>query len=83
MLSVSSTYFYNRFFVSPNIHDVVHKIYRHLNVTEKVHFNCCLDLAVYDDSIGLTIEDEYRTCTFLIDNFADYIAIFTSLYCIY
>ena len=83
MLSISSTDFCNRFLVSPNIHDVVCKIHRHLNVTEKIHFNCCLHLAVYDDSIGLTIEDECCTCTFLIDNFADYITIFTSLHCIY
>ena len=34
---------------------------------------------VYDDSIGITIEDASSTCTFLIDTFSDYITIFHSL----
>ena len=36
-------------------------------------------LIVYDDSIGITIEDASSTCTFLIDTFSDYITIFHSL----
>ena len=36
-------------------------------------------LIVYDDSIGITIEDTSSTCTFLIDSFSDYITIFHSL----
>ena len=42
-------------------------------------FNCSLPLIVYDDSIGITIEDTFSTCTFLIDTFSDYITIFRSL----
>ena len=42
-------------------------------------FNCSLLLIVYDDSIGITIEDASSTCTFLIDSFSDYITIFHSL----
>ena len=63
----------------PRIYDIVCKIYHHLNIRNKEDFNCCLDLVVYDDSIGITIEDECSTCTFLIDTFTDYITIFHSL----
>ena len=62
----------------PRIYDIACKMYRHLNVRNKEDFNCCLDLVVYD-SIGVTIEDESATRTFLIDTFADYITIFHSL----
>ena len=63
----------------PRIYDIACKIYCHLNIRNKEDFNCCLDLVVYDDSIGITIEDECATCTFLIDTFTDYITIFHSL----
>ena len=42
-------------------------------------FNYHLDLVVYDDSIGMTIEDECGTHTFLIDAFTNYITIFHSI----
>ena len=67
----------------PRIYDIACKIYHDLEVRSKEHFNCCLDLVVYDDSIGITIEDNCITCTFLIDTFADYITIFHSLPHIY
>ena len=79
MLSVSFTYLYKRFFMCPRIYDTACKIYHDLEVRNKEHFNCCLDLVVYDDSIGITIEDDCVTCTFLIDTFADYITIFHTL----
>ena len=63
----------------PRIYDIACKTYHHLNVRNKGDFNCCLDLVAYDDSIGITIEDECATHTFLIDTFADYITIFHSL----
>ena len=63
----------------PRICDIACKIYRHLNITNKEDFNFGLDLVVYDDSIGITIEDECTTHTFLIDTFADYITIFHTL----
>ena len=49
---------------------------------KKEHFQCCLDIVVYDDSIGITIEDKCNTCTFLIDTLTDYITIFHSLSCV-
>ena len=55
----------------PRIYDIACKIYRHLNIRKKEHFNCCVDLVVYDDSIGVTMEDECGTHTFLIDTFTD------------
>ena len=83
MLSVSFTYLYKRFSMCPRIYDIACEIYRDLEVRSKEHFNCCLDLVIYDDSIGITIEDNCITCTFLIDFFADYITIFHSLPHIY
>ena len=65
------------------IYDTSCKIYRDLEVRNKAHFNCCLDLVIYDDSIGIAIEDDCVTYTFLIDTFADYITIFHSLPHIY
>ena len=41
----------------PRIYDIACKIYHDLEVRNKKDFNCCLDLVVYDDSIGITIED--------------------------
>ena len=67
----------------PRIYDIACKIYHHLEVRNKKYFNCCLDLVIYDDSIGITIEDNYIAHTFLIDTFADYITIFHSLPYIY
>ena len=65
--------------MSPRIYYIACKIYHHLEVRGKGNFNCCLDLVVYDDSIGITIEDNCSICTFLIDTFSDYITIFHSL----
>ena len=76
MLSVSFVYLYKRFSMSLRIYDIACKIYHHLEVRGKGKFNCCLDLVVYDDSIGITIEDSCSIHTFLIDNFSYYITIF-------
>ena len=65
--------------MSPRIYDIACKIYHHLEVRGKGKFNCYLDLLVYDDFIGITIEDNCSICTFLIDTFSDYITIFHSL----
>ena len=83
MLSVSITYLYKRLSMCPRIYKITCKISCDLKVRRKEHFNCCLDLVVYDDSIGITIEDSCITRTFLIDTFADYITIFHSLPHIY
>ena len=40
--------------MSPRIYDISCKIYHHLEVRGKGKFNCCLDLVVYDNSIGIT-----------------------------
>ena len=79
MLSVSFVYLYKRFSVSYRIYDIVNQIHHHLQVRGKGKFNCSLLLIVYDDSIGITIEDACSTCTFLIDTLSDYITIFHSL----
>ena len=63
----------------PRIYDIACNISHHLAVRGKRYLNCCLDLVVYDDSIGITIEDNYITRTFLIDMFVDYITIFHTL----
>ena len=81
MLSVSFLYLYKRFSVSSSIYDIVCQIHHHLQIRGKGKFNCSLLLIVYDDSIGITIEDPSSTCTFLIDTFSDYITIFHSLPC--
>ena len=67
----------------PRIYDIACKIYCHLEVRNKEYFNCCLDLVIYDDSIGITIEDNCIAHMFLIDTFADYITNFYSLPYIY
>ena len=67
----------------PRIYDIACKIYHHLEVRNKEHFNCCLDLVIYDGSIGITIEENCIQCIFLIDTFADYITILHSLLHIY
>ena len=79
MLSVSFLYPYKRFSISPKIYDIVCQIHHHLRIRGKGKFNCSLLLVVYDDSIGLTIEDASTTCTFIIDSFSDYITIFHTL----
>ena len=79
MLSISFTYFYERSQIHPKIYDIAHKIYHHQNTRKKEQLNCYLDLVVYDDSIAITIEDECGTCTFLIDNFTNYIIIFNDI----
>ena len=63
----------------PRIYDIGCKIHHHLQVRGKGIFNCCLDIVVYDDSIGKTIEDNCSIQTFLIDTFSEYITIFHSL----
>ena len=79
MLSVSFLYLYTRFSISSTIYDIVCQIQHHLRIRGRGKFNCSLLLIVYDDSIGITIEDASSTCTFLIDSFSDYITIFHSL----
>ena len=81
MLSVSFLYLYRRFSISSKIYDIVSQIHHHLRVRGEGKFNCSLLLIVYDDSIGVTIEDSSSTCTFLIDTFSDYVTIFHSLPC--
>ena len=83
MLLVSFVYLYKRLSMCPRIYDIACNISHHLEVRGKRNLNCCLDLVVYDDSIGITIEDNYITRTFLIDMFADYITIFHTLPHIY
>ena len=79
MLSVSFLYLYKRFSISSSIYDIVCQIHHHLQIRGRGRYNCSLLLIVYDDSIGITIEDVSSTCTFLIDSFSDYITIFHSL----
>ena len=79
MLSMFFLYLYKRFFVSSRIYDIVCQIHHHLQIRGKGKFNCSLLLIVYDNSIGITIEDASNTCTFLIDTFSDYITIFHRL----
>ena len=79
MLSVSFLYIYRRFSISSTIFDIVCQIQRHLRIRGNGKFNCFLLLIVYDNSIGITIEDTSSSCTFLIDSFSDYITIFHSL----
>ena len=81
MISMSFVYLYKRFSISPRIHNIAHQIHHHLQVRGKGKFNCSLCLIVYNDSIGITIEDTSSACTFLIDAFSDYITIFHSLPC--
>ena len=80
MLSVSFLYPYKSFSVSAKICDIVCQIHHHLEIRGRGNFNCSLLLVVYDDSIGLTIEDASTANTFVIDNFSDYITIFHSLH---
>ena len=79
MLSVSFLYLHKRFSMSPKIYDIINHIHHHLRVRGKGKFNCSLHFIVYDDSIGITIEDAYSKCTFLIDTFSYYMTIFHSL----
>ena len=79
MLSMSFLYLYKRFSISSNIYDIVCQIHHHLQIRGRGNFNCSLLLIVYDDSIGITIEDASSMCTFLIDTFSDCITIFHSL----
>ena len=79
MLSMSFLYPYKSFSVSSRIYDIVSQIHHHLRIRGRGNFNCSLLLVVYDDSIGLTIEDTSTACTFLIDTFSDYITIFHTL----
>ena len=81
MLSVSFVYPYKSFSVSSKIYDIVCQIHHHLIIRGRQNFNCSLHLVVYDDSIGITIEDASTACTFLIDMFSDYITIFHTLPC--
>ena len=79
MLSMSFLYPYKSFSVSAKICDIVCQIHHHLEIRGRANFNCSLLLVVYDDSIGLTIEDASTANTFVIDSFSDYITIFHSL----
>ena len=79
MLSVSFLYPYKNFSVSAKVCDIVCQIHQHLQIRGRGHFNCSLLLVVYDDSIGLTIENDIMANTFVIDTFSDYITIFHSL----
>ena len=81
MLSVSFLYLYRRFSISSKISDIVTHIHHHLRARGKGKFNCSLLFIVYNDSIGITIEYTFSTCTFLIDTFSDYMTIFRSLPC--
>ena len=65
--------------MSPKIYDIVNHIHHHLRVRAKEKYYCSLHFIVYDDSIGITIEDAYSKCTFLIDTFSYYMTIFHSL----
>ena len=79
MLLVTFVYLYKILLMCPRIYDIACKISHHLQVRGKGNFNCSLDLVIYDDSIGITIEDNYISWTFLIDTFANYITIFHGL----
>ena len=79
MLSVSFLYPYKSFSVLAKSCYIVCQIHHHLQIRGRGHFNCFLLLVVYDDSIGLTIEDAFAANTFVIDTFSDYITIFHSL----
>ena len=59
MLSVSFVCLYKRLLMRPRIYDIACKISHHLEVRGQGNFNWCLHLVVYDDSIGITIEDNY------------------------
>ena len=67
--------------MSLRIYDIGCKIYHHLEVRSRGKFNCCLDIVVYDDSVGITIEDNCSIFTFLIDTFSEYITVFHSWPC--
>ena len=69
MLSVSFLYPYKSFSVSAKICDIVCQIHHHLEIRGRANFNCSLLLVVYDNSIGLTIEDASTANTFVIDSF--------------
>ena len=77
MLSMSFLYLYKIFSVSSRIYDIV-KYITIYKLEVRDNSNCSLLLIVYDDSIGITIEDASSTCTFLKDIFSDYITIFHS-----
>ena len=79
MLSVSFLYSYKSFSVSAKICEIVCQIHHHLQIRGGGNYKCSLLLMVYDDSIGLTIEDASVANTFVIDTFSDYITIFHSL----
>ena len=61
------------------MYDIICQIHHPLRIRGRGKFNCSLLLIVYEDSIGITIEDASTTCTFVIDTFSDYITIFHSL----
>ena len=69
MLSVSFLYPYKSFSVSAKMCDIVCQIHHHLQIRGRGNFNCSLHLVVYNDSIGLTIEDSFTANTFVIDTF--------------
>ena len=79
MLSVSFLCPYKSFSVSAKICNIVCQIHHHLQIRGRGNFNCSLLLVVYDDSIGLTIDQASTACTFVKDTFSDYITIFHTL----
>ena len=79
MLSISFTYFYEKSQIHPVIYNIACKIYHHQNIRKKEQLKYYLDFVIYDDSIAVTMVDESGTCTFLIDNFNDYMTIFSNI----
>ena len=79
MLSISFLYPYKSFSVSAKICNIVCQIHHHLQIRGRGNFDCSLLLVVYDNSIGLTIDQASTACTFVIDTFSDYITMFHTL----
>ena len=79
MPSTFFTYFYERSQIHPAIYDIAHKIYHHQNIRRKGQLKYYLEFFIYDDSIAVTIEEESGTYTFLIDNFKDYMTVFSNI----
>ena len=69
MLSVSFSIPLQKFSVSAKICDIVCQIPIIWIIRGRGNFDCSLLLVVYDDSIGLTIEDASIANTFVIDSF--------------
>ena len=59
--------------------NIMCQIHHHLQIRGSGNFNFSLLLVVYDNSIGLTIDQASTACTFVIDTFSDYITTFHTL----